>query len=274
MCRLIPSSMSVCPACQSQEIKEDFPVSSWLEINSAESSPVHKFFGAMKKNECYGIESISRCQSCGMRFASPYPADRALSDFYQEYYANRNYKAKTEKKVKRALRRLRRLNRAGKYQSFLDVGCNIGTAVEAARLSGLQATGIEIDSDSVAMARELYPDNEFEIVSVQGFAKSGRKFDIIYTTEVIEHLKDVDGFIDAIYQLLTPEGVLYLTTPDGGHFRTPRDIRNWHEMKLPEHISLFTRPALKNLLTRHKFKAPKFQFNWKPGIRMTARKAA
>ena len=229
----------------------------------------------MAQNACFGIRRICRCKGCGFCFADPYPAAEDLGRFYQEYYANRDYSAKLGKKIARARRRILKLNKAGGYKTFLDGGCNVGAAVQAAHLCGLAASGIEIDKESVAMAQDLFPENEYVATSVQDFARSsGRRFDIIYTTEVIEHLQDVNSFMEAVHRLLSPEGVLYLTTPDAGHFRTPKDLRHWHEMKLPEHISLFTKKALFILLERHGFTGVKFQRNWKPGIRLTARKAA
>lgn len=266
-------SLPACAVCGSVSIQDVFSAESWLDTSRREKSPLHKFAAVMAQNEFFGIKRICKCKGCGFCFADPYPAAQDLGRFYQEYYANRDYSAKLEKKIKRARRRILKLNKAGKYKNFLDVGCNVGTAVQAAHLCGLAASGVEIDKESVTMAQDLFPQNEYVTTSVQDFSRSGRRFDIIYTTEVIEHLQDVNSFMEAIHKLLSPQGVLYLTTPDAGHFRTPKDLRHWHEMKLPEHISLFTKQSLSILLDRHGFTGTKFQRNWKPGIRLTARKA-
>jgi len=262
-----------CPVCYSPTIKPDFSVESWIEANEDQASPVHKFLPLMKKNKNYDIQRICQCEECGFRFADPYPADEALAAYYQEYYANDKYESKIDKKIKRSKRRIKKLKR-GSDKTFLDVGCNVGTAVEAARICGLEACGIEIDAQAVDKAKDLFPQNEFHVFSVQEMAEQGRQFDIIHTTEVIEHVQDPHSFMNSLYRLLSPGGVLYLTTPDAGHFRTPADIRRWHEMKLPEHISLFTKPALRKLSQAGGYEKPHFQFNWKPGIRMIAKKPA
>jgi len=266
--------MSSCPICKSDVIKTDFKVKDWLQINLDQESPLFKFTKTMADNDGYGIEDICKCQACGFRFASPYPTNEALTKYYQEYYANRDYSAKLDKKVKRVKRRLKRLNKRKQYKSFLDVGCNVGTAVEAAKQQGLEANGIDIDADSIKMAQEFYPNNDYQVAAVQDFAKQGHKFDIVYSTEVLEHLIDPHSFVDAIHELLSDDGVLYLTTPDGGHWRTPKQIMRWHEMKLPEHISLFTKESLKKLMIDHNFEVPHFNLNIKPGIRMIARRRA
>jgi len=86
------------------------------------------------------------------------------------------------------------LNKNQNYKTFLDVGCNIGTAVEAARLEGMEGCGVEIDYESIQMAKSYFPENEFEVISVQDFSKTGRKFDVIYSTEVVEHVNDPHAF--------------------------------------------------------------------------------
>ena len=168
------------------------------------------------------------------------------------------------------------MNKNQNYKTFLDVGCNIGTAVEAARLEGMEGCGVEIDYESIQMAKSYFPENEFEVISVQDFSKTGRKFDVIYSTEVVEHLNDPHGFFEAVSELLSPQGVFYLTTPDGGHFMTPKKekIMQWPEMKLPEHISIFTKKSLLHLLNKHGFNKHRFVLNMKSGIKCISRKTA
>ena len=218
-----------CPACCSESIISDFTLKEWLGVNRASSSPLKRFTDLVQEQNGYGIEEMKRCKSCGFRFADPYPSDENLNHFYHDYYATKDYGAKLEKKLKRARRRIRRLVRGKRYANFLDVGCNVGTAVEAARQCNLQTTGIDIDPQAVEKAKTYFPKNSFETVTAQEFSAGGQCFDIVYCAEVIEHLNDIDAFTFALAQLTKPEGVLYLTTPDGGHFRTPRDIRLWNE---------------------------------------------
>lgn len=104
----------------------------------------------------FRIRRICRCKGCGFCFADPYPAAEDLGRFYQEYYANRDYSAKLGKKIaQRGGVFSSSIKRAG-IKLFLDVGCNVGAAVQAAHLCGLAASGIEIDKESVAMAQDLF----------------------------------------------------------------------------------------------------------------------
>jgi len=92
-----------------------------------------------------------------------------------------------------------------------------------------------------------------------------------YCSEVIEHLRDFKPFVRALARLTAERGLVYLTTPDAGDFRLPRDLERWPEIKPPEHLSWFRRRHLADLFGAEGL-AVRFQVSWKPGIRMLARR--
>lgn len=212
------------------------------------------------------------CSSCGTVTVHPFPSVETLMDFYQSYKGSTDYRAKRDKKIRRAKSRLIRLMPMAPGKTFLDVGCNYGFTVAAALGLGLDAHGIDIDGTAVAAAKNAYGTDRFTVASIQNFAKGDKKFDIAYTSEVIEHVPDPDAFIGSISKVLNKGGVLYLTTPDRGHFAVPRDFTKWKEVRPPEHIVFFTRKGLRQLLEKHGFKVEKFFFSLKPGMRLIARK--
>ena len=128
--------------------------------------------------------------------------------------------------------------------------------------------GLILESFSTLLA-----EKGFETISVQDYAKRGEKADIVYTSEVIEHVPDPDGFMAAIAAILSPGGVLYLTTPDSSHWRRPKNFPTWKEVMPPEHITYFTRKGMKGLLEKHGLTPEKFFFSLKPGMRLIARKS-
>ena len=255
------------PVCESTVTGRAFEVPDWREYHRRNETPLKGRADLMGARDDYGIRNFRRCGACGFLFASPYPETALLESFYDDYFASPSLAAKKDKKIARASRRIRRLLRTGDYKTFLDVGCNVGTAVEAARLNGLAATGIDIDAVGVATASRLFPSNRFEAATADEFADRGDRFDLIFTCEVIEHLTDVHGFAAALARLLAPGGVIFLTTPDIGHIRVPRNTLSFHEVKPPEHLSLFTKAALRTLFADHGLPAIRFQTNVKPGIK-------
>ena len=78
-----------------------------------------------------------------------------------------------------------------------------------------------------------------------------------------------------MYEILDKNGILYITTPDIGHFSLKNNlekIKNWDSIRPPEHLFYFSKNSIKTLLLKSGFKKVKFQFSLKPGIKLVAYK--
>lgn len=213
-----------------------------------------------------------RCPSCRSVTIAPLPTPAQLTAFYQNYHGSRMYGGKEEAKIRRARRRIERFIGQADGRRFLDVGCNNGYAVKAALDLGWGAHGIDVDADTLAAAAVRFGTNHFTACTVEDYAQKGHQADVIYTSEVIEHVPDPDAFVDALRRLLSFQGTLFLTTPDAGHFRVPRRFVTWNAVKPPLHIHYFTREGMWELLRRHGFAVEKFLFSLKPQMKLVARK--
>ena len=99
---------------------------------------------------------------------------------------------------------------------ILDIGCGGGLLAEPmARLGGM-VTGIDVTSEAIDAARTHATANGLDITyhcqSAEALAASGAKFDVIYASEVIEHVADRNVFVAAIADMLANDGVVVLTT--------------------------------------------------------------
>lgn len=217
--------------------------------------------------------SIFRCNDCSTVFIDPMPTNEQLNAYYSAYKGSSNYEKKRDSKIKRAKGRIARIMKFAPHaKTFLDVGCNYGFGVEAAHQLGLQATGIDIDAENVAIASKQFPHSTFKSGFVEEFAKQGQQFDIIYSSEVIEHTPTPHDFAKAVYDLTAPNGVFYVTTPWADHWRVPKDLLQWSNVMPPEHITLFSDKALTQTLENAGFKVVKKFWNFKPGLRFIAKK--
>lgn len=217
---------------------------------------------------------LYRCTNCKSSKALPFPTLEELVKFYSNYKGTTNYAAKRDKKIARSRRRIKPLLPKLRGKKFLDVGCNYGFAAAAAAGLGLDAKGIDVDESSVALAKKQFGNiAEYQKISVEDYAAMGHKADMVFTSEVIEHVLDPNSFVASIAKILNTDGVLFLTTPDGGHWSLPKDFTKWPSVMPPEHLSYFTRKGLKSMLERHGFTDIKMPFTFKPGLKLTARKA-
>ncbi|MBX3493302.1 MAG: class I SAM-dependent methyltransferase [Parvibaculum sp.] len=222
--------------------------------------------GAHKGHALFG------CRECGFSFVHPMPGAAEITAIYDQYGSNQSYAGKAKRKVQRARRRIRRYMKRAPGKRFLDVGCNVGTAVEAARELGLEAYGIDIDKESVGIARNLFPGGDYHAGPIESLPPEWGNFDFIYSAEVIEHISDPHAYFAALTPRVNSGAVLYLTTPDAGHWRVPKKFTDWDEVFPPDHLIYFTRDAMRRFLDRHGFDVVKFEFYLKPGLRVIARK--
>ena len=77
----------------------------------------------------------------------------------------------------------------------------------------------------------------------------------------------------SVAEVMGPGAILYLTTPDAGHWRVPRDFVSWSAVSPPLHVTYFSREGLRRILERHGLQILYFQIAVKPGIKILARKA-
>jgi 2-polyprenyl-3-methyl-5-hydroxy-6-metoxy-1,4-benzoquinol methylase len=216
---------------------------------------------------------IHKCANCTVLFVHPFPSADELHEFYNNYHKTKQYKDKMTSKIKRARKRIASLRRRGNL-TFLDVGCNLGFATEAGRSLGYTALGVDVDADAIERAKTFFPKAEFRCVPINVLAAEGKKFDVVYSSEVIEHLVDPYGFLRDIRSVMADDAVLFLTTPDVGHFSLPKAIGKlvkWTTFRPPEHLIYFNNKSLKLLFQRAGFQSAKFRFSFKPTLKVVAK---
>jgi SAM-dependent methyltransferase len=228
--------------------------------------------GARVRGQKNGFTFL-QCALCEAVTVDPFPTEAELTAFYQAYEGTTDYRRKQDKKIKRASKRLQKLMALTQGRDFLDVGCNYGFTVEAAKRLGLKAVGIDIDEMAVKASNESFGPS-YQTISVVDYAVKGLQFDIAYSSEVIEHVPDPSAFVAALAKLVKPNGVLMLTTPDGGHWRVPQDFAKWEAAIPPEHITYFSKKGMRILLEKHGFQILKMPWRLKPGLQVIARKTA
>lgn len=140
------------------------------------------------------------------------------------------------------------LRAVGPGATVLDIGAGFGSFVILARLAGLDASGIELSSFEVAIARERIavacPDADSISTFVQADARDFRappeKYDAITMWNVLEHIDDIDGVLQQCVPALKPGGRIFIICPNYAAFRReahyqvpwaplmPRRLGSWY----------------------------------------------
>lgn len=265
----------LCPACGAKGTPA-FEEEAWRAWARGRGTAPARMEAAIAADPRLSFGRMLRCPGCATLFTARVADGAALRDFYRAYYGNDGYRGKLRRKLGFERRRLLMLRllamvRGGRGRRFLDAGCNIGCAVEAARFWGMQATGLEPDPNAIAIAQALFPRNRFLCGTIADLPADER-FDLVMCTEVVEHVPDPAAFLRGLAQVAAPGGLLFLTTPNAGCHAALADPMRWQEMKPPEHQTLFSRAGLATLLRRD-FAAIRFVPNRKGGNQVLARRA-
>lgn len=128
---------------------------------------------------------------------------------------------------------------------ILEVGCGDGYLTYAMNQAGHQATGIDISTQAVSMAKANFGDF-YQAVDIKDF-KSLYAFDLIVCTETIEHLENPLKFINECKRLLMKKGAILLTTPNKD-YRSPNTT--WQTEAPPVHRFWFGHKSFLKLAER------------------------
>ena len=99
---------------------------------------------------------------------------------------------------------------------ILDIGCGGGLLAEPMVRLGATVTGIDASGPAIeAAAAHAALDDlqiDYRCCTAEALAETGQQFDVIYASEVIEHVADRAVFAHAIARLLAPRGTVVITT--------------------------------------------------------------
>ena len=131
----------------------------------------------------------------------------------------------------------------------LDLGCGDGRfTAELARI-GAAATGVDIAEAALNRARAAHPDLDFRLAPFDGpLPFDDVSFDVVWTSEVIEHVADTARWLSEVRRVLVPRGRLLLTTPSHGRLRVAVSGMEAFSDPLGDHLHLYTRGSLTALL--------------------------
>ena len=137
-----------------------------------------------------------------------------------------------------------------KALSILDVGCGYGLTLRELSRLGYKCCGCDISADLIEYHNAHSPWGKFKLCEVgQPLPFPEEHFDVVISTEVIEHCYDVHGFLVEIRRCLKqPGGRLILTTPYHGVVKLLAIVASGrfeqHFDPTGEHIRFFTVKSL------------------------------
>lgn len=145
---------------------------------------------------------------------------------------------------------------AGK--TALDMGCGAGLLAEPLARLGGRVTGIDAAPENIGAARAhaaaVVLDIDYETGGIENLA--GRRFDLVTSMEVVEHVADPAAFVAGLAGALADDGLLVLSTPNRtakshlamivlgeGLGAIPKGTHDWRKFLTPEELSAHVESA-------------------------------
>jgi SAM-dependent methyltransferase len=137
-------------------------------------------------------------------------------------------------------------------ERVLDVGCGAGRFVAALQGAGADPVGVELAEAALARARRNVPGADLRLAAPDGSLPLGHgEVDLVWCSEVLEHVPDTVGFLTEVRRVLRPAGRLLVTVPDHGRVkRTLLALAHYdaHYDPLGQHVRFYTRRSLSRAL--------------------------
>ena len=131
----------------------------------------------------------------------------------------------------------------------LDLGCGAGEFAAVLAESGASVVGADVAEAALARARARHSDLDFRLVPIDGpLPFEDNAFDLVWASEVIEHVADTARWLSEVRRVLAPRGRLLVTTPSHGRLQVLLSGVERFSEPLGDHLHLYTARSLSSLL--------------------------
>lgn len=201
------------------------------------------------------------------------PDDEFLRQHYERKYFQQNEiynsdytQAEREffrRSAERKIALVRQHRGAALTEAFrcLELGVGEGWSLAALRAAGAQVSGVDYSSHGLSKWNPQLADALTVGVPDQvmdEFAAAGRRFDLVWLDNVLEHVPRPGEFLQRVRGVLEPGGLMLVEVPNDNsplhRYLAERDlIERPFWQAYPEHLSYFTADTLARLLGAHGF---------------------
>src|ERR1044072_3602234 len=150
-------------------------------------------------------------------------------------------------------------------RSICDLGCGNGHITGRLAALGYRVTGVDASASGIQIAQRAYPGVEFVHALIARDLSLGQ-FDLVISSDVIEHLSRPSDVLEAAASQLKPRGQILLGTPYHGYLKNlvlaAAGKLDAHFSALHDggHIKFFSVNTLSRLVRAHGFDDLSFTF--------------
>lgn len=234
------------------------------------SEQIHPVFEAKDFTVSGELFQIAACTSCTARFTQDAPNASSISPYYksEDYishtntsqgFINRLYQ-RVRKKTLVSKRKLIENSTGKKNGNILDVGAGTGAFLHEMKKAGWQVTGLEPDAGAKGTAKKLF---DIDLTGTEVFYNLEQQtYDAITLWHVLEHVHDLQGYLEQLKLLLKEKGKLFIAVPN----YTSKDAAIYKELwaayDVPRHLYHFSPLSMKILMEKHGLSIQTYKPMW------------
>ncbi len=155
--------------------------------------------------------------------------------------------------VKKKLRLINSLiDREG---SILDIGCGTGDFLAVCQKGGWRISGIEPNEKARTIASGKIGNQGAVTEAIDAYLKTHKEsFDVITMWHVLEHVPDLEQYIEQLKLLLKPDGWLIVAVPNFNSYDAKHYREFWAAYDVPRHLWHFSDFSIKQIFQGFGFK--------------------
>lgn len=192
------------------------------------------------------------CPQCGLQFLDPIPDKKALDKIYADYYKAWDIKQSGKEvsmmKTRTFQRYLGQITNFVSSGTLLDIGCATGELLAVAREMGFDVYGVEVSPEGIRRCKERFGEDRIIGKNLKPGDFPPEFFDVITLSDILEHMPDPSPFLDNIYNILKPNGILMIVTPDTSSWTRKVLGTRWLHYK-EEHVYYYNSNNIFRLLS-------------------------
>ena len=210
-------------------------------------------FAGRKNPDGYHYEML-RCLNCSLLYAS---------EIYNEEHSNQLYVESTfdyfdelkglSKSYSKTLIDGLKILKNNK-DNFLEIGCGNGFMLkEAIKMGFKNVKGIEPSNAAISFADNKIKEFIYNGIFSNEDQSSYEMYDVVFVAMIIEHVVDPNKFLNSIYRILKPGGIVICISHDERHILS-KVFKDKHPIINDEHVAVFNKEAIKKIFNKHHFK--------------------
>lgn len=198
----------------------------------------------------YEKDYLVKSKSSEFVFCSKIPTEVEILNHYNNYPIG--YGADSKITTIRVNEVLDGFEKFRKTNKLLDVGCGPGLFLIEAKKRGWEVFGTEFTDNQLVYLQDKGINTLKGKLTNDSFKEE--MFDVIISSEVIEHINNPIEEMQHFNRLLRKGGLVYITTPNFNAIERYLLKGDYNIIEYPEHLCYYTPKTIHLLLTRSGFK--------------------